>query len=95
MTDTKSPRADTEGTWALPLLTLAPLAVIRLLTELSTPWLVISWILCAVSAVMVAAGWATVFGHGARASGALSGVWGMCILAHAVLVWQLIALVRQ
>ncbi|MCF2436597.1 hypothetical protein LV779_29760 [Streptomyces thinghirensis] len=33
MTDTMSPRAATEGTWALPLLVLAPLALVRLLTE--------------------------------------------------------------
>ncbi len=91
MTDTKPPRTATEGTWALPLLTLAPLAAIRLLTELSTPWLVISWILFAVSALLVATGWATVFRRGTRTPGA----WGMCILVHAVLVWQLIALVRR
>ncbi|WP_406402096.1 hypothetical protein OH805_23360 [Streptomyces sp. NBC_00879] len=91
MTDTKSPRTATEGAWALPLMVLVPLAAIRLLAEPSTPWLAISWVLCALSALLVAAGWATVFRRGTRGSAA----WGTCILVHAVLAWQLIALVGQ
>lgn len=91
MTHTASSRTATEGTWALPLLTLAPLAAIRILTEPSTPWLAISWILCALSVILVSAGWVTTFRHGTRNLGA----WGMCVLVHAVLAWQLIALVRR
>ncbi|MEV3932900.1 hypothetical protein [Streptomyces sp. NPDC049944] len=91
MTDTTSPRTATEGTWALPLLALAPLALIGLLTDLSTPWLVISWVLCAAVVLLMGAGWVTVFRHGMHGSGA----WGMCVLVHAVLVWQLITLTRQ
>ncbi|WP_406408249.1 hypothetical protein OG923_06955 [Streptomyces halstedii] len=91
MTVTTSPRTATEGTWALPLLTLAPLAAITLLTELSTPWLVIFWILCAAAALLVMTGWISVFRHGMRGAGA----WGMCILVHAVWAWQLITVVRH
>lgn len=90
MPDTSTPRTATEGTWALPLLALAPVAAIRLLVEPSTPWMVISWVLLSVSALLVAVGWVTVFRHGVRTPG----VWSMCILAHAVLAWQLIALMR-
>lgn len=90
MPDTSTPRTATEGTWVLPLLALAPLAAIRLLTEPSTPWLVISWVLFSASALMVAVGWVTVFRCGTRSPG----VWGMCVIVHTVLVWQLIALMR-
>ncbi|MFJ4006363.1 hypothetical protein ACIPWL_23335 [Streptomyces sp. NPDC090023] len=89
MTDTKSPRLATEGTWVLPLLALAPLAVLGLLTEHSQPWLAISWGLFALSALLMAAGWASVFRHGTRGTAA----WGTCFLAHAVSAWQLISLV--
>lgn len=88
MTDTTHTRTATEGTWALPLLTLVPLALITLLTELSTPWLVVSWILFGAVVLLVTVGWVTVFRHGMRGSSA----WGMCVLVHAVLVWQLISL---
>lgn len=91
MTDTKSPRPATGGSWALPLLALAPLAAIRFLAEPSTPWLTISWGLCVLSVLLVTAGWVTVFRHGERGSA----TWGPCILVHAVLAWQLTALVRQ
>lgn len=91
MTDTKSLHTATEGTWALPLLVLAPLAAIRLLAEPSTSWLTISWGLFALSVLLVAIGWATVFRRGTHGSAA----WGTCILVHVVLVWQLISLVRQ
>ncbi|MGC4998007.1 MULTISPECIES: hypothetical protein [unclassified Streptomyces] len=91
MTDTKSPRLVTEGTWVFPLLVLAPLAVLGLLTEHSQPWLAISWGLFALSTLAVAAGWASVFRHGTRGTAA----WGTCILVHAVLAWQLISLVWQ
>ena len=91
MTDTNTLRTTTEGTWALPLLTLAPLAAIRIVTALSTPWLVISWILWAISTILVVTAWVAVFRHGTRTPGA----WGMCILVHAILAWQLIALVSQ
>ncbi|MEU3003956.1 hypothetical protein [Streptomyces sp. NPDC007020] len=88
MTDTRTARPAGESSWALPLWTLAPLAAIRLTTELSTSWLVISWVLFSVSVLLVAAGWVTVFRHGVRTPG----VWSMCIIVHLVLSWQLIAL---
>lgn len=91
MTDSKPPRATTEGAWALPLLALAPLAAIRLLADPSTPWLTISWGIFTLSVLLVAIGWTTVFRRGMRGSAA----WGTCILVHVVLVWQLISLVRQ
>ncbi|MFK0101994.1 hypothetical protein [Streptomyces sp. NPDC091040] len=91
MTVTTSPRTATEGTWALPLLTLVPLAVITLLTGLSTPWLVVSWILCAAAALFIAVGWVSVFRRGMRGAGA----WSTCILVHAVWAWQLITVVRH
>ncbi|WP_447038344.1 hypothetical protein [Streptomyces sp. DSM 118878] len=91
MTDTTSPRAATEGTWALPLLALAPLAAIKLLADSSTPWLTICWGLFSLSIVLVAVGWATVFRRGKHGPAA----WGTCILVHAVLTWQFISLVRQ
>ena len=91
MTDTMSPRAATEGTWALPLLALAPVALVRLFTESSTPWLAASWVLLALSAVLMAVGWSTVLRHGTRTGG----TWATCLLAHGAFVWNAIALVRQ
>jgi hypothetical protein len=84
-------KAATEGTWSLPLLPLAPLAALRLLTDLSTPWLAVSWCLIAAAVLLMAAGWGMVYRHGARGRA----VWGMCLLVHTVLVWNLIALVRE
>ncbi|MGR4884630.1 hypothetical protein ACIPUC_35200 [Streptomyces sp. LARHCF249] len=92
MTDTNSTartRASGGSTWALPLLALAPAAAINQFTDRSTPWLVISWVCCALSAVLLAAGWSTVFRHGMRGIGS----WVMCILAHAVLVAQAMRLI--
>ncbi|MER7666797.1 hypothetical protein [Streptomyces sp. NPDC096193] len=91
MTDTTTTRTATEGTWALPLAVLAPLALVRLLTEPTTPWLVLSWILWSVSALLIAAGWTTVLRKGTRGNAA----WGMCAVVHAVLAWQLISLVGE
>ncbi|MEU9253908.1 hypothetical protein AB0D66_18880 [Streptomyces sp. NPDC048270] len=94
MTDTKSTartRAAGGGTWALPLLALAPAAAIDKFTDHATPWLVISWVCCALAAVLLAAGWSTVFRNGMRNAGS----WATCILAHAVLAIQLIWLVRH
>ncbi|MGW0750023.1 hypothetical protein [Streptomyces sp. NPDC002587] len=93
MTDTKSarPRAAGESTWALPLLALAPAAAIRQFTDHSTPWLVISWVCCGLSAVLLAVGWSTVIRHGMR--GPFS--WAACILAHTVFAVQLTWLIRS
>lgn len=88
---TTSSRAATEGTWALPLLVLAPLAAISLLTKLSTPWLVVSWILCATAALLMAVAWVSVIRRGMRGAGA----WTMCALVHAAWIWQWAALVRH
>ncbi|MFE9402014.1 hypothetical protein ACFYNY_09580 [Streptomyces sp. NPDC006530] len=90
MNDTKSPRA--QGAWALPLLALAPLAVIGILADRTAPlWSSLSWGLWALSAVLVAVEWVWVL----RRSTRRSAHWGMCILVHAILVWQLIALVLR
>ncbi|MFD9824192.1 hypothetical protein [Streptomyces violascens] len=92
MNDTKSPRAATTGTWALPLLALAPLAAIGILTDrAATLWNSLSWVLWALSVILVAVEWALVLRRGARRSAQ----WGMCILVHAILAWQLIALLTR
>lgn len=91
MTDAKSARAAGEGAWALPLLTLVPVVALRYLTAPSTPWLVISWAFCALSAVLLAAGWVTFFRHGMRGPSA----WVTCVLAHAALAVQVMWLVRN
>ncbi|MHC0432383.1 hypothetical protein ACX6XY_19690 [Streptomyces sp. O3] len=91
MTDTKSPGAATEGTWALPLLVLAPVALIRFLAEPSALWGAVSWGLLALSALLVGIGWMAVFRRGVQGSAG----WGTCILVHAVLAWQLIALLGE
>jgi hypothetical protein len=91
MSDTKHPRTATEGTWALPLLALAPLTAISLLANTDGLWLTLSWVLFAVSVLLVANGWATVIRHGTRGSAA----WGACIVVHAALIWRLISLVQR
>ncbi|MFD7258464.1 hypothetical protein [Streptomyces sp. NPDC059874] len=94
MTDTGTdsrPRAAGEGTWAIPLLTLAPAIAIRHFTDLSAPWPVIAWVFCALSAALLAAGWVTVARHGTRGRGA----WFTCVLGHTALVVQALWLVRN
>ncbi|WP_055531681.1 hypothetical protein [Streptomyces graminilatus] len=91
MTGTKPLQAATEGTWALPLLALAPLTAIRLLAAPSTPWLTISWAIFALAVLLVAIGWTTVFRRGMREFAA----WVTCVLVHAVLAWQFISLVQE
>ncbi|MFG3285340.1 hypothetical protein [Streptomyces sp. NPDC048111] len=88
MNDTKTPRTAT-GTWALPLLALAPLAAVGVLTDRTAgPWSAISWVLWALSALLVAVEWTVVLRRGPRRGAQ----WGPCILVHAVLAWQLTAL---
>ncbi|MBT2543791.1 hypothetical protein J7E99_24605 [Streptomyces sp. ISL-44] len=84
MSDTRSPRTATEGTWGVPLLVLAPPAVIRLFAEPTGAWLIACWALWILAAVLVAAGWVAVARHGSRGR-----AWGTCLLVHAVLAWQL------
>ncbi len=92
MTDTRDVQeAATESTWSLPLLVLAPLAALRLFTDLSTPWFAVSWGLIALAVLFMAVGWVTVYRYGTRGRAA----WGTCLLVHVVLVWQLIALMRE
>ncbi|MFD8149547.1 hypothetical protein ACFV28_02160 [Streptomyces sp. NPDC059720] len=91
MTDQTASRSLGEGTWSLPLVVLAPVVAIRLLTEPAMPWQVVCWALCAVSAVLLITGWAAVARHGMRQAAA----WGTCVLAHALLAWQVIALVLE
>ncbi|MFF3289284.1 hypothetical protein [Streptomyces sp. NPDC003023] len=91
MTDMTPSRTATEGTWMLPLLMLAPVVAIRLLTDLSTPWQVISWSLCGASLVLLAVGWAAVVRKGSRRPAA----WGYCLVAHVVLVWQTVSLLMR
>ncbi|WP_432120804.1 hypothetical protein [Streptomyces sp. S1] len=81
MTDAASahPRAAGEGTWVMPLLVLAPVAVVRLfIAELSAAWLVISVAFCVLSAGLLVAGWVTVSRHGMRGAAG----WVTCLLAH-------------
>ncbi|MEV7521565.1 hypothetical protein [Streptomyces sp. NPDC091371] len=92
MTDTKSarPLAAGDGDWALPLLLLLPLVAIRQFADQSaTPWTVVSWVLCALSAVFLAVGWATVSRHGMRNLWA----WVACVAAHVGLAVHIIRLV--
>lgn len=84
-------KAATEATWALPLLALAPLAALRVITDLSTLWLALSWALVTLTVLLLAAGWLTVHLHGTRGRAA----WWTCVLAHSVFAWQLTALVLQ
>ncbi|CAL9504080.1 hypothetical protein [Streptomyces sp. enrichment culture] len=92
MTETQSPHAASEGTWALPLLVLIPLTVLRMFADPSAgPWPVLGWCLIALAVLLLAAGWATAFRHGSRRRGA----WGTCLLVHAALVWQTVLLLRQ
>ncbi|WP_328312268.1 hypothetical protein OG432_19695 [Streptomyces sp. NBC_00442] len=92
MSDTASARAAARVTWALPLLALAPLAVIGVLADrTSGGWSGISWALLTLSFLLAAFEWTAVLRHGTRRSAR----WGMCILVHAVLAWQLIALLMR
>ncbi|MGH3309569.1 MAG: hypothetical protein ACRDP3_03130 [Streptomyces sp.] len=88
MSDTSVSNKATEGTWAVSLLALAPSVAVRLFTGMSMPWLVIAWVFCTLSVVLVMVGWVVVFRHGARGAAG----WGTCALAHAALAWQLAAL---
>ncbi len=80
-----------EGAWALPLLAIAPAAVLRLFTDLSTPLLVIAWVCVALSGVLLVAGWTTVLRNSMRGGSA----WFTCIVAHVAFVVQVIGLVRR
>ncbi|MER7660096.1 hypothetical protein [Streptomyces sp. NPDC096193] len=91
MTDIKTTRRATESTWALPLLALAPLALLRLLTEPSTAWLALSWALCVASALLLAAGWVALRKNGIRGNTA----WGTCVLVHLIWAWQFVALIAE
>lgn len=86
MTETTKTSADgaTEGTWAIPLLLLVPVAIIGIFTDLSTPWCVASWVMWGLAAALTVVGWIQVFRYGVkRASG-----WSTCIPLHCVLIWQ-------
>ncbi|MCS0600315.1 hypothetical protein NX794_03580 [Streptomyces sp. LP11] len=73
----------TEGTWGMPLLVLVPAALIRILTGLSTPWLMAAWVLWGLAALLAVVGWVQVVRYGPRnASG-----WSTCLPLHCVLVW--------
>lgn len=57
MTETQSPRAASEATWALPLLVLIPLTVIRMFADPSAaPWPVLGWFLITLAVLLLAAG---------------------------------------
>lgn len=90
MTDTTSaPEGDVragEAEWLLPVLILVPASAIRHFSDHSTPWLVISWACCALSAVVLALGWQTVIRHGMRNLWA----WVTCALAHLFLATQML-----
>ncbi|MCX5381851.1 hypothetical protein [Streptomyces sp. NBC_00083] len=92
MNDTESSRATAQGAWALPLLALAPLAAIGILGDrASTLWSSVSWVLWAVAVILVAVEWTLVRRRGMHRSTR----WGMCILVHAILAWQLAALLMR
>ncbi|MFF7202576.1 MULTISPECIES: hypothetical protein [unclassified Streptomyces] len=91
MTEIKTTRRANDSMWALPLAALAPLVLLRLLTEPSTPWLALSWALCVASALLLAAGWAALRQHGIRGNTA----WGTCVLVHLVWAWQVVALIAE
>lgn len=80
--------AATEGTWALPLLFLAPALLIRIMSDRSTPWLVAAWAVWGLATALTAAGWVSVVRGGIREAQA----WSMCLLLHVVLVIQAISL---
>ncbi|MET9362050.1 hypothetical protein ABZX93_14155 [Streptomyces sp. NPDC006632] len=89
MSDTAPARAAARVTWTLPLLALAPLAAIGVLADrTSGGWNGISWALWTLSLLLVAVEWTAVLRRGTHRSTR----WGMCGVVHAVLAWQLIAL---
>ncbi|GLW13899.1 hypothetical protein Stsp01_06420 [Streptomyces sp. NBRC 13847] len=79
----------TEGTWAIPLLVLIPVAVIGMVTDLSTVWRVVSWIMWSFAAVLTLVGWIQVLRYGVKGARG----WSACVLTHCVLVWQMAHLV--
>ncbi|MGW7439887.1 hypothetical protein [Streptomyces sp. NPDC054849] len=89
--DSASGRTAGEGAWALPLLAIAPAAVLRLFTDLSTPLLIIAWLCVALSGVLLAAGWKTVLRNSMHGGSA----WFTCVIAHVAFVVQVIGLVRR
>ncbi|WP_075733971.1 hypothetical protein [Streptomyces acidiscabies] len=84
-------RGTGESSWVLPLLALVPAAALGFFTDLSAPWLALSWISVALSVILLAAGWVTVFRNGMRGVSA----WGICVFAHAVILLQVIAVARN
>ncbi|MFJ7270494.1 hypothetical protein ACIQV3_28305 [Streptomyces sp. NPDC099050] len=88
MTDTTSaPKSDAragEAEWMMPVLVLIPVSLVRQFTGHTTPWLVMSWICCALAAVLLVAGWGTVRSHGMRNAWG----WVTCGLAHSVFAGQ-------
>ncbi|AWZ05669.1 MULTISPECIES: hypothetical protein [unclassified Streptomyces] len=100
MTDTTSDRHERtrtgtgagEAAWTLPLLSLAPVAAIRQFTGHSPTWLALAWAFCALSAVLLAAGWVTTIRRGPRRS---PRAWVWCVLAHAIFAVQAIWLLRS
>lgn len=72
----------TEGTWLIPLAVLMPAVLIRMLTDLSTPWLIAAWTLWGLAATLSGVGWTQVARHGLRnAKG-----WSACLPLHCVLL---------
>ncbi|MEU4208697.1 hypothetical protein AB0F13_01620 [Streptomyces sp. NPDC026206] len=80
-----------EGTWGVPLLALVPVPLIRFLTGLSTPWLVAAWSVLALVAVLTVVGWMSVVRGGVRGAKG----WGACVLLHAGIALQVVALVSR
>ncbi|GHK02743.1 hypothetical protein ACWEWI_14015 [Streptomyces sp. NPDC003753] len=73
----------TEGTWGMPLIVLIPVALMRIFTDLSTPWLVMAWTLWGLAALLTIVGWLQVVRYGPRQARG----WSACVPLHCALAW--------
>ncbi|MEV6742264.1 hypothetical protein AB0N14_37390 [Streptomyces sp. NPDC051104] len=73
----------TEGTWGMPLIVLIPVALMRIFTDLSTPWLVMAWMLWGLAALLTIVGWVQVVRYGPRQARG----WSACVPLHCALAW--------
>ncbi|MET7381050.1 hypothetical protein ABZT08_19885 [Streptomyces sp. NPDC005526] len=73
----------TEGTWGMPLIVLIPVALLRVFTGLSTPWLVAAWVLWGLALLLTGVGWVQVVRYGPRRARG----WSTCVPLHCALLW--------
>ncbi|MET9290689.1 hypothetical protein [Streptomyces sp. NPDC003077] len=83
-TSEKQEKAVSEGTWAIPLLLVIPVVLIRTLTDLSTFWRAAAWVAWSLGVALVMVGWLQFF----RKRGQETSGWTTCWLAHALLATQ-------